>query len=639
MRWRGLVTFAAVGALAACGGPPAEPRADASRAPAPAEAPTFSKDVAPILYANCVPCHRPGQVAPFALLDHADAEAHADDIARATASGEMPPWMPAPGAHAFVGERRLGAGDVETLRRWAAAGAPEGSPADLPPRPALAEGWQLGQPDLVVMPPRAFTLASGKDDRYRQLVYPLSIAAGRHVRAVEFRPDGAPVHHAVIRVDRTSGSRRRDGADGQPGFEGVMAPDVKNPDGHFVGWTPGQGPIVAPAGMPWRLERSMDLVVELHLVPGDAAVAVRPAIGLYFTDDPPVSTPVELTMGVKTIDIPAGARAYQVSDRYEFPVDVTLLSLYPHAHYLGREMRIAATFPDGRTTPLLHIPRWHFHWQQEYRFVTPVPLPRGTTLSMTYVYDNSAENHENPSSPPRRVTYGLRSSDEMGNLGLQVLPRSRADGRLLVSAFLERDRQANVASAELRVRIDPSNAEYQLDLGKSLVEAGRAAEAVAPLEAALRANPSSATALDYLGRAHYAARQAKPALAALRRAVALAPGDEVLHLDLGKVLTDTGQHSEAMASFQRALAINPDYSQAHEGMGIALVRAGRFAEAVSALERASALAPDSSSIANALGVALAQAGRRAEALQAFQRAVDLDPGNVSARENLARTRR
>ena len=213
-------------------------------------------------------------------------------------------------------------------------------------------------------------------------------------------------------------------------------------------------------------------------------------------------------MGVKTIDIPAGERAYRVSDRYVFPVDVTLLSLYPHAHYLGREMRITATLPDGKTTRLLHIPRWQFHWQQEYRFATPVKLPRGTSLAMEYTYDNSAENHHNPSSPPRRVTYGLRSTDEMGNLSMQVLPASKADGRLLTRAFLERDRQANIASAEMRVRIEPSNALHHLDLGKSYVEAGRHADAIPALEAALRLSPELSTAHDYLGRALFAAGRA-----------------------------------------------------------------------------------------------------------------------------------
>jgi len=487
--------------------------------------------------------------------------------------------------------------------------------------------------------PKAYTLPAGKGDRYRQVVLPLSLPAGRYVRAVEFRAGRAPVHHAVVRVDRTHASRRRDGADGAPGFDGVMAPpDVQNPDGHFVGWTPGQGPILSPAGMPWRIERENDLVVELHLIPGTSPVAVQPAIGLYFTDQPPTATPVELTMGVKTIDIPPGATSHRVTDQYVFPVEVTLLSLYPHAHYLGRDMQVIAVLPGGGVKRLLHIPEWDFHWQQEYRFATPVTLPQGTTLTMQYTYDNSAANEDNPSTPPKRVLYGARSTDEMANLAFQVLPRSKSDGRMLVKAFAARSAQADVAGAELLVRIDPADAHNQWWLGRSYVEVGRTAEAIGPLEASLRIDSSSATAHDYLGRALFAERRPAEALVHLQRAVALSPNDEVLQIDLGKVLVETGRAAEGIQTLRRAIAINPEFSQGYQSLGVALVRTNRLADAVDAFRRAVALTPESADAHNGLGVALAQTGQQAEALQHFQAAVELDPDNASARDNLLRAR-
>ena len=599
-------------------------------------APTFTKDIAPILYANCVTCHRPGQVAPFSLLTYADAKKNADDIAGATSERKMPPWMPAPGEYEFQATRRLSADQIALIKRWAEGGAPEGNPADLPAPPASSGGWLLGTPDLVVTMPRPFVLQPGKDDRYRQLVYAMSLPAPRYVRAVEFRTNGAPVHHAVIRLDRTHGSRRQDGSDGSAGFEGVMASDVKNPEGHFVGWTPGQGPIVVPDGMPWRLDRGADLVVETHLIPGTAPVNVQPVIGLFFTDTPPVATPVELTMGSKTIDIPAGERAYRISEKYVFPVDATLLSVYPHAHFLGREMRITATLPGGKTSLLLHIPRWHFHWQQQYRFVTPVKLSRGTTVTMEYTYDNSADNHHNPSSPPRRVTYGLRSNDEMGTLSLHVLPQSKADGRLLTREFLERDQKMTIAGAEMLVRIDPSNPQHRLDLGKGLVEAGRNAEAVPVLESAIRLSPKLPGAHYYLGRAFFSVGRPREALQHLVNAVSLVPNDEVFLIDLGKVLSDSGNLPDGLRATERALSINPENGRAYEGLGVILVRMGRFNDAVLAFQRAVTFAPDSAAAENGLAVALAQAGRRDEALQHVRRALDLDPDYVPARDNLKR---
>jgi Flp pilus assembly protein TadD len=602
----------------------------------PADPVTFTKDVAPILYSNCVTCHRPGQVAPFSLITYDDAKRRADAIKDVTGAREMPPWLAAPGDFAFVGDRRLRDEQIATLRRWAESGAPEGDPKQHPAPPAFPEGWQLGRPDLVVTMPRPFVLKAGTGDRYRQIVYPLSLPAGRFVRAVEFRPGAAPVHHAVIRVDQTHTSRRRDAADAEPGFEGLMAGDVRDPDGHFVGWAPGRGPIVAPEGMSWRLDRGTDLVVELHMIPGNTAVNIQPTIGFFFTDEPPKATPVGLTMGVLTIDIPAGEPAYAVKTSYSLPVDVTLLSLSPHAHYLGKEMHVTAALPDGSTKRLLHIPHWDFHWQQEYRFTTPVALPRGTTVSLAYTYDNSGANEHNPSHPPKRVMYGLHSTDEMANLGLQVLTASTGDRRRLMRSVLEMQNRENVAGAEMKARIDPRNPQYQWELGRSLVEAGRLADAIGPLEISVRSDPKFARAHDFLGRALFSARRPDDALAHFRRAVSLDPNDELLHLDLGKVLADLGQLPDAVRSFQRALQVNPEYGPAHEGLGVAYVRLGKFNDAVDAFRRAVALAPDSPSAENGLAVALAQSGRIQEALEHVRRALALDPDFAPALDNLKR---
>ena len=163
---------------------------------------------------------------------------------------------------------------------------------------------------------------------------------------------------AVIRIDRTGLSRRRDLEDPGPGFDGMVAAEVQDPDGHFIGWAPGRGPIVAPDGMPWRLDRGSDLVVELHLMPGKQPEAVKPTLALYFTDKPPVADPVMLIMGSKAIDIAAGQANYVAEDRYTLPVAADLLSLYPHAHYLGKEMVVRAALPDGTSRQLLRIAQW-----------------------------------------------------------------------------------------------------------------------------------------------------------------------------------------------------------------------------------------------------------------------------------------
>jgi hypothetical protein len=346
--------------------------------------PTYHDDIAPILREHCVTCHRPGQAAPFALTSYEIAKARAGAMADAVGSRRMPPWLPDYGNPPFVGERRLSDAHIATIERWAKGGAPEGASRNQSESPTAASTWQLGQPDAVAAMPRPYLLQPGGHDVYRNVVLPLPLDASRFVRAIEFAPGAAPVHHAVIRIDRGRKSREHDGADGQPGFDGMAAYEVQDPEGHFLGWAPGRGPIVAPPGLPWVLHPDTDLVVELHLMPGSSPVGVQPSIGLFFTETPPAKAPVMLVMGSKAIDIPAGARDHAIEDRYRLPVGVELLSVYPHAHYLATTMDVRATLPDGTTRPLIHIRKWSFNWQQDYRLVTPLALPAGTTILMTY---------------------------------------------------------------------------------------------------------------------------------------------------------------------------------------------------------------------------------------------------------------
>jgi tetratricopeptide (TPR) repeat protein len=612
-------------------------------AAAPGPPPTFTKDIAPILFANCAPCHRAGQAAPFTLLGYADAKQRVDKIVDATANRHMPPWLPEAGVNEFAGERRLTDAEIATIRRWAKEGAVEGDPADLPKAPVFAEGWQLGQPDLVATMPRAYTLApktgDERKDVFRNVVLQVALPSNRYVRAVEFRPGAAAVvHHAVISLDRTRTSRRRDGVDGQPGYDGMITQGAQTPDGHFLGWTPGRGPIVAPPGMPWRLERGADLVVQLHLIPANVPVHIQPIVGLYFADTPPAHAPVMVKLGSKAIDIAAGDRAYAIEDRYSLPVDVDVLSVYPHAHYLGKDMQALATLPDGSTRWLLRIRDWDFHWQQDYRYVTPIALPRGTTLTMRYTYDNSKDNEHNPSKPPRGVVYGPNSSDEMGDLWVQVLPKSPADASVLVKSFAERDALANVAGAEMAVRRAPNDAKNQAFLGSAYVQVGRAQEAIPHLEEALRLDPKSANAHNYLGGALLAIGKSAEAIAHLRQAAALDPQDERLPFNLGNALNVAGQPAEAANAFARALAINPDFAEAHENLGIYLASNGRLADALTHLRRAVALAPESADAESDLGGVLAMAGKRDEALSHIRRALELSPDHPAAKANLAALR-
>jgi Flp pilus assembly protein TadD len=532
----------------------------------------------------------------------------------------------------------LTASEIDLLTRWADAGAPEGDRANLPPVPSWPSGWALGTPDLVVTLERPYVLRPGPHDAYRNVIMPASVKEDRFVRAVEFNPGTTAVHHAVLRIDRTGTSRRLDAEDRQPGFDGMVAADVQDPGGHFIGWAPGRGPIVAPDRMPWRLDAGSDLVIELHLMPATAPVDVRPTVALYFTDTPASDDPVMLIMGSKSIDIAAGEADYWVEDRYELPVAVHLLSLYPHAHYLGKEMIVRAVLPDGTDRQLLRIPRWNFRWQQDYRFETPVPLPKGTSIVMRYSYDNSSANLSNPHRPARRVTWGPQSSDEMGTLGLQVLPRSTSDAALLVASFARHAALTDVAGAEVLLGVNP-NAGNETLVGSSYVGVGRYEEAIPHLERALRLDPASARAENFLGGALLATGRRADAVAHFRRAARLAPRDAQLRFNLARGLEAQGSVDAAIEALRQAIGIDPQFADAHQQLGVMLYEQDRLAAAIMHLTEAARLAPSSAIAHSALGGALAQAGRTDEAIGHLRRALVLDPSNAAAQANLSRLER
>ena len=541
-----------------------------------------------------------------------------------------------PGEYSILGDRRLRNEQIDAIQRWVNSGMVEGNAADLPTPPTWPDGWQLGRPDAVLTPAQPYLLDAGSEDKYRDLVIRTSLKSDVFVRGLEFRTGGAPIHHAVVRVDRTSASRRRDGQDGQPGFDSMVLPSVQDPEGQFIGWAPGRGPIVSPDGMPWRLERGSDLVIEVHVMRAGKPLAIQPTVGLFFTDTPPMKTPIRVRMGSQLIDIPAGERAHVVTDTYELPVPVDLLSVFPHAHYLAKEMLFTATLPDGAVRSLLHIKQWNFRWQQDYRYASPVPLPRGTRLTMRYTYDNSDENVDNPNHPPVRVRAGLRATDEMATFGLQVMPQSPEDGARLAESFEEREILANVAVAEARVREAPEAAENQALLGGSYVEARRFADAIPRLEEALRLKDQSASTYNYLGAALMAQGRAASALGHFQRAAALDPRNEGMHFNLGNALGALSRFAEAEAAYERSLVINPDFPDAHVNLGVLLTSRNRIQEALPHFQRAVELNPDSALLEINLGNALATAGRLPEAMQHVRRALQLEPGFPPALDTLRR---
>ena len=589
------------------------------------EGTTFTRDVAPILFEHCVACHREGGIGPFSLETYGGAQAQAELIAAVTEARTMPPWLPEPGPEPFVGERRLSSEAIETLRRWAGGGAPEGDPAALPPAPRFVSGWLLGEPDLVVTMPEPYVVPASGRDIFRSFVVEVPTERDRFVRAMEFRPGNREVvHHAVVLVDGARSTRYLDALDPEPGWAGMQSGLAESPDGHFLGWTPGKTSLEVPDGMAWRLARGSDLVLQLHLLPRPDAAPVQVQVGFHF-GEAPSRTSTRLRLGTKAMDIPAGDKHYRIEDRYRLPVDVELVGLYPHAHYLGREMRAWAEFEDGRRRTLLHIPQWDFNWQAEYRFERPVSLPAGATLAMEFNYDNTADNPKNPHNPPERVLYGPESSDEMGDLWAQVVPRREADLAALELDFARKETAARLAGYRFKVEMHPEDEEAHYSLAGMLAELGRTEEAIRHLEESLRIRPDFAMALSDLGRLHLLNGDMEQAESLFGRAIAAGPELPQAHHNLGTALLGQGKANEAEAHFRRALGEWPDFAEAHYGLGEVLESRSDSAAALEHFRRAVSAKPDFPLAHFRLGNVLAGTGDDEAAVRHYDAAIELLP--------------
>jgi hypothetical protein len=387
-----------------------------------AAAPTFNKDIAPILNENCATCHRPGEVAPFSLLTYQDAAKRASPIATVTKKRYMPPWKPEPGYGDFDHVRRLTDDQIALIQEWAATGAQEGDSADKPVVPTFPTGWQAGEPDQVLKFSAPYAVRADGPDQFRCFVLPMDLTKEAYVSGTEFRP-GNPrvVHHALIFLDSTGAARKLAAASGGGGYPCFGGPGFTGA-GLLVGWAPGYTPLPAEPALSQDVRPGTDVVIQIHYHPSGKPEQDQSSIGLKFSG-PPTKGRALLLVVNRYLDIPAGESLYVVKASVTVPQDAELWGITPHAHYLATDMKVDARLPDGSVTPLIRIKDWDFNWQGQYRYKQPIKLPKGTKIELEYVYDNSAGNPHNPSHPPVRVRFGEQTKDEMALafLGL-VLP-------------------------------------------------------------------------------------------------------------------------------------------------------------------------------------------------------------------------
>lgn len=561
----------------------------AASAQRPPEAPTFEKDVAPIIQSRCLACHRPGGDGPFSLATLDDVRRRASMIAKVVASRYMPPWKPALGYGEFRGSRRMTGQEIATIEKWIHGGMKGTGAGEDAPVAAGAE-WEHGPPDLIlhVSP---YTLPAGGRDVFRNFVVAVPPGAGRFVRGMQFHPGNRAVHHANIRVDATALSRRLDDADSQAGYEGVVARTADFPDGQFLGWTPGQ---LAPAlsdDTSWQLRGGTDLVVQLHLRPTGKAEVIAPAIGFYFGDRAPSLTPTMLRLGRQDLDVPSGANAHRVSDSFVLPVSVTVHAIQPHAHYRARSMEAWATLPDGARRPLLRIDDWDTNWQDRYAYAAPLLFPAGTRLSMAYVFDNSAGNPRNPDRPPARARWGWRTTDEMADVWIQVVAASDADRAQLSREMSLKMMAEDTVGTEVLLEREPDHINLRNDAAQLYLALGQPARALAHFE----------------------------------HVRTLQPGNAAAAFNAGTALEALGRFNDAQVCYQEALRLDADYSPAHNNIGALLLRAGRVGDARAAFERAVAADEGNADAHANLGLTMIAGAQPEDGLIQVRRALEQKP--------------
>ena len=371
---------------------------------------TYTKDIAPIMLSHCASCHRPGEGAPFSLLSYSDVKKRAAQIVEVTRQRFMPPWK-ADSHGEFEGENRLTGDQTGTLRQWVEESAPEGQPADMPEMPKFTAGWKLGPPDAELSPANAFSLGASGTDEFHTFLIPTRFTEDRYLSAVDVRPGNrAVVHHTILAIDVTGKFRKLAGEQARMDF----ARGFGVPEGVLDVWTPGKIPDRLPQGVGMLLPKGADLVIEIHYHRTGKPESDRTKIGLYFCREP-VQRQLHIQgLNASRLSIAPGDRDYHTGGQMPVLVDATLFSIFPHMHQIGKSMNVTLMLPDGTQQRLVNVPDWDFNRQSTYRYREPMKLPRGSTIKMTAIFDNSAANPRNPNHPPKYVGWGEQTTDEMG---------------------------------------------------------------------------------------------------------------------------------------------------------------------------------------------------------------------------------
>jgi len=399
------------------------------------DTPTFSRDVTPILFKNCVSCHRPGEMAPMSLLTYAQARPFARSIREKVELGTMPPWHAEAPAGTFLNERQLTSTEKGILVRWASNGAPEGDPKDMPPVPSFPTGWTIGTPDAIFTMAKPYDVPASGEIAYQFVQIPTNFTEDKWAQAIEIRPGvRSVVHHVLVFasepggtprqqpfVQRPGGGNGRGAAQVAPALAAALRGRAQNAAtnrGPLIATTaPGTNAQLFQPGKAMRIKAGSILTLQIHYTATGKAEKDSTSVGFIFAKEPPQQEVRSSAFINAQLTIPAGATNHRVDSVIDFNQDAHIVALFPHTHLRGKNWEYQLTYPDGREEVVLAVPRYDFNWQTYYQFAKPIAAPKGSTLRAIAHYDNSANNKANP-DPKVEVRWGDQTWEEMQYSGI-----------------------------------------------------------------------------------------------------------------------------------------------------------------------------------------------------------------------------
>jgi hypothetical protein len=405
---------------------------------AKAQTVTFTQHIAPIIYNKCTSCHRPGEIGPMPFTNYGQVAAYAGMIKYVTGIRYMPPWKPDPAYRHFLDENVLTNQEIQQIQQWADNGTPQGNPALEPPLPTFPTGSQLGTPDLVVKMNQKFTHQGNNQDQYQVFVLPTNLPTDKNIAAVEIRPGNKTIaHHSILAMDTTNTATALDAQDPKYGYASFGGFGFNPVETNWAGWTPGNAPRFYPIGMGKKLFKGAKLLLQMHYGPSAVTQQDSSTVNIFYAHNPvyryvataPIS-PMLLVNGPFVIPANQVKTFHAV---YQVPIDLSLVSVLPHMHLLGKSWNVYALKPNGDTIKIIKIKDWDFNWQNNYRFPRLLKIPMGSTLHVFGTYDNTVNNPSNPNNPPLPVSWGESTTDEMYLVYFEFVPYLPGDENMVLS--------------------------------------------------------------------------------------------------------------------------------------------------------------------------------------------------------------